>query len=64
MGKVLDVAGSHSLRKASAHNLYERSQDLRLVQAQLKHRNIATTSRYLGLEEKEALDKAVHVLGY
>lgn len=64
MGKVLDVAGSHSLRKASAHNLYERSQDLRLVQAQLKHRNIATTSRYLGLEEKQALDKAIHVLGY
>ncbi len=64
MGEVIKVAGSHSLRKASAHNLYERSQDLRLVQAQLKHRNIATTSRYLGLEEKEALDKAVHVLGY
>ena len=27
MGKVIKVAGSHSLRKASAHNLYERSQD-------------------------------------
>ena len=64
MGEVVDVAGSHSLRKASAHNLFERSQDLRLVQSQLKHRNIATTSRYLGLEEKQALHKAVHVLGY
>jgi len=64
MGEVVDVAGSHSLRKASAHHLFERSQDLRLVQSQLKHKNIATTSRYLGLEEKQALDKAVHVLGY
>lgn len=62
MGKVIDVAGSHSLRKASAHHLFERSQDLRLVQSQLKHRNIATTSRYLGLEEQEALHKAIHVL--
>lgn len=64
MGKVLDVAGSHSLRKASAHNLFDRSQDLRLVQSLLKHKNIATTSKYLGLEEQEALSKAIHVLGY
>lgn len=64
MGEIIDVAGSHSLRKASAHNLFERSKDLRLVQTLLKHKNIATTSRYLGLEEQEALSKAIHVLGY
>ena len=64
MGEIVDVAGSHSLRKAAAHNLFDRSQDLRLVQSLLKHKNIATTSKYLGLEEEEALSKAIHVLGY
>jgi len=64
MGEIIKVAGSHSLRKASAHNLFERSKDLRLVQTLLKHKNIATTSKYLGLEEEEALSKAIHVLGY
>lgn len=64
MGEIIKVAGSHSLRKASAHHLFERSKDLRLVQTLLKHKNIATTSKYLGLEEEEALSKAIHVLGY
>ena len=64
MGEIIKVAGSHSLRKAAAHNLFDRSQDLRLVQSLLKHKNIATTSKYLGLEEQEALSKAIHVLGY
>lgn len=64
MGEIVDVAGSHSLRKASAHFLYEKSKDLRLVQSLLKHKNISTTSKYLGLEEKEAIDKAMCVLGY
>ena len=64
MGEIVDVAGSHSLRKAAAHNLFDRSQDLRLVQSLLKHKNIATTSKYLGLEEEEAISKAIHALGY
>ena len=64
MGKIIDVAGSHSLRKASAHNLYEKSKDLRLVQSLLKHRNIKTTNEYLGLREKEAFEQAICVLGY
>lgn len=64
MGEIIKVAGSHSLRKASAHHLFELSKDLRLVQTFLKHKNIATTSKYLGLDEEEALSKAIHVLGY
>ena len=64
MGEVIKVAGSHSLRKASAHHLFDASKDLRLVQTLLKHKNIATTSKYLGLDEQEALSKAIHVLGY
>lgn len=64
LGKIVDVAGSHSLRKASAHYLYEKSRDLRLVQSFLKHKNINTTSKYLGLQEQEAIDKAISVLGY
>tara|TARA_B100001093_G_C26837225_1_gene1018903 strand:+ start:993 stop:1616 length:624 start_codon:yes stop_codon:yes gene_type:complete len=64
MGQIIDVAGSHSLRKASAHNLYEKSKDLRLVQSLLKHRNIKTTNEYLGLREKEAFEQAICVLGY
>jgi integrase len=64
MGEIVEVAGSHSLRKASAHHLFEASKDLRLVQMFLKHKNIATTSKYLGLDEEEALSKAIAVLGY
>ena len=64
MGEIIKVAGSHSLRKASAHHLFDASKDLRLVQTLLKHKNIATTSKYLGLDEQEALSKAIHVLGY
>jgi integrase len=64
MGEIINVAGSHSLRKASAHNLYEKSKDLRLVQSLLNHRNIKTTNEYLGLREKEAFEQAICVLGY
>ena len=64
MGEIIDVAGSHSLRKASANNLYKKSKDLRLVQSLLKHRNIKTTNEYLGLREKEAFEQAICVLGY
>ena len=49
----------HDLRRTIAKRLYDDTKDLRLVQALLGHRNIATTLRYVGAADKAALKLAI-----
>jgi integrase len=62
MGEVLDVAGCHSLRRSSAINVFERTNDIRLASAHLGHKNIVTTSAYLQETEKSNLSKLRNLL--
>ena len=40
---------THSLRKSFAQRLYDKTEDIYLVQELLGHRNISTTQKYLGV---------------
>ena len=50
--------GSHSLRRTRVAHIYRKTANLRAVQVLLGHKNIETTTRYLGIEEEHALDIA------
>ena len=50
--------GSHSLRRTRVAHIYKKTANLRAVQVLLGHKNIETTTRYLGIEEEQALDIA------
>lgn len=62
LGSVKKVVGTHSVRKASAHDVYNKTKDLRLVKEHLGHSNIATTSKYLGIQQEEYLDAMLKVV--
>lgn len=47
LGKVVNVAGTHSLRKTAANEIFDKTQDLKLAKEFLGHKNILTTSIYL-----------------
>ena len=53
LGRVVDTVGAHSLRKAFAMDLYERTGRVNLVQKALGHANITTTSTYLEVGTKD-----------
>jgi integrase len=57
LGKRVDVAGAHSLRRTAGHNIYDKTKDLRYVQVLLGHDRIKQTEHYLKLDEKEGLEK-------
>ena len=48
--------GFHSLRRAKTSQIYKNTRNLRLCQLILGHKNINYTSRYLGIEEQDALE--------
>lgn len=50
--------GSHSLRRTRVAHIYRKTANIRAVQVLLGHKNIETTTRYLGIEEEQALDIA------
>ena len=53
LGRVVDTVGAHSLRKAFAMDLYERTGRVNVVQKALGHANITTTSTYLEVGTKD-----------
>lgn len=53
LGRVVETVGAHSLRKAFAMDLYERTGRVNLVQKALGHANITTTSSYLTPSAKD-----------
>jgi integrase len=57
LGKRVEVAGAHSLRRTAGHNIYDMTKDLRYVQALLGHDRIKQTEHYLQLDKKTALEK-------
>lgn len=63
LGEIIDVAGSHSLRRTSAINVYEKSNgDMRIASMLLGHKNLVTTSNYLQVNEKEMFSKLKTIL--
>ena len=48
----LEDFNTHSFRKTFARRLYETTKDLALVQMALGHQSVATTIKYLGLEQE------------
>lgn len=57
LGKRVEVAGSHSLRRTAASNIYDKTKDLRDVQFLLGHRKVSQTEHYLKQHKVKALDK-------
>lgn len=62
LGEIVNVAGLHSIRKTSAINLFDRTNDLKLVSKFLTHKNILTTSNYLQDTKKNTEDKLRELL--
>jgi integrase len=62
LGSVVNVAGTHSLRKAAANELFDKTQDLKLAKTFLGHKNILTTSIYLEDSHKSTQDKLRELL--
>lgn len=56
----LDSAGysSHSMRRTKASLVYERTLNIEVVRQLLGHKSVASTSLYLGIGQREALDIA------
>jgi len=56
----LDVSGysSHSIRRTKAALVYERTLNIEVVRQLLGHKSVASTSLYLGIGQREALDIA------
>ena len=55
IGLAPERYGTHSLRRSRPAYLYKKTGNLRACQIMLGHRTIATTQRYLGIEEAETL---------
>jgi len=63
LGEIIDVAGSHSLRRTSAVNVFEKSNgDMRIASMLLGHKNLVSTSNYLQVNEKEMFDKLKNIV--
>ena len=62
IGKYLHIStkeySGHSLRKTRAAYIYQRTRNLEVCRRLLGHANIQTTIRYLGIDERTALDVA------
>jgi site-specific recombinase XerD len=53
MGEVVNVAGTHSIRKTAVNAVFDRTQNLKLAQMMLGHKKITTTAIYIKDEAKE-----------
>lgn len=63
MASVGIVATAHRLRDTAATRMQRQAKDLRLVQALLRHSNIATTMKYVAVSDT-ALQEAVSRIGW
>jgi integrase len=61
LGKKVEVAGAHSLRKTGANHIYEQTKDIRDAQYLLGHKNIMQTETYLAVDKKKALERLCKV---
>lgn len=57
LGKKVEIAGAHSLRRTAGHNIYDKTKDLREVQFLLGHDRMKQTEHYLKLDQSEALER-------
>lgn len=57
LGKKVNVAGAHSLRRTAGSYVYSRTKDIQLAQSLLGHDRIQQTEHYLKLDEAQALDR-------
>lgn len=62
LGKVVNVAGTHSIRKTAANEIFDKTQDLKLAKEFLGHKNILTTSIYLHDSFVDTQDKLRELL--
>lgn len=62
LGPVVNCAGMHSVRRSAVVEVFEKTQDLRLAQSFLGHKNILTTSNYLADQKKTTQDRLREVL--
>lgn len=53
-----ETYGTHSIRRARPALIYRKTANIRACQIMLGHKTIASTQRYLGVEEEETLDLA------
>lgn len=49
------IYGSYSLRRTRVAHIYRKTANLRAAQVLLGHKSIENTTRYLGIEEEEAI---------
>ena len=57
LGRKVDTAGAHSLRRTAGANIYNKTKDLRDVQFLLGHDRLKQTEHYLKLDQVEALER-------
>lgn len=57
LGKKVDTAGAHSLRRTAGANIYNKTKDLRDVQFLLGHNRMKQTEHYLKLDQTQALER-------
>lgn len=62
LGEVLNHVGMHSVRRSAVVEVYEQTNDLRLAQSFLGHKNLVTTSNYLQDNKTSIQDKLRLVL--
>lgn len=62
LGQIVNVAGTHSIRKTAVNEIFDKTQDLKMAKKLLGHKNILTTSIYIADSEKTMMDKLKAVL--
>ena len=60
LGFVVQIYGTHSLRRTKAAMIYKATGNLRAIQILLGHTKIENTVRYLGVDIEDALELAEH----
>lgn len=61
LGRKVDVAGAHSLRRTAGANVFEKTKDLRDVQFLMGHDRLSQTEHYLKLDQTQALERLAKI---
>lgn len=62
MGKKVEVAGAHSLRRTAGGKVFNQTKDLRDVQFLLGHDRLSQTEHYLKLDQTQALERLARLV--